>query len=56
MSRTLRKTKRNVEVRDAVYMMEKDDDEEFCRLGVVELVKSGKDGHVSTATVQYMNP
>ncbi len=56
LSRTWRKVKRNVMVGDVVYMMEKDDDDEFCRMGVVEEVKAGPDGHVRTATVRYTNP
>ncbi len=39
-----------------VYMMEKDDDDEFCRMGIVEEVKEGPDGHIRTATVKYTNP
>jgi hypothetical protein len=56
LSRTWRKVKRNVTVGDVVYMMEKDDDDEFCRMGIVEEVKEGSDGHVRTATVRYTNP
>ncbi len=37
-------------------MMEKDDDDEFCRMGIVEEVKEGPDGHIRTATVRYTNP
>jgi hypothetical protein len=37
-------------------MMEKDDDDEFCRMGVVEEVKAGPDGCIRTATVRYTNP
>ncbi len=47
--------KRNVAVGDVVYMMEKDDDE-FCRMGIVEEVKAGPDGCIRTATVRYTNP
>ena len=43
-------------VGDVVYMMEKDDDDEFCRMGVVEEVKAGPDGCIRTATVRYTNP
>ena len=39
-----------------MYMMEKDDDDEFCRMGVVEEVKAGPDGCNRTATVRYTNP
>ncbi len=56
LSRTWRKVKRNVAVGDVVYMMEKDDDDEFCRMGVVEEVKAGPDGCIRTATVRYTNP
>ncbi len=56
LSRTWRKVKRNVAVRDVVYMMEKDEDNEFCRMGVVEEVKAGPDGCIRTATVRYTNP
>jgi hypothetical protein len=56
LSRTWRKVKRNVTVGDVVYMMEKDDDDEFCRMGVVEEVKAGPDGCIRTATVRYTNP
>jgi hypothetical protein len=56
VSRTWRKAKRNVAVGDVVYMMEKDDDDEFCRMGIVEEVKEGPDGHIRTATVKYTNP
>ncbi len=56
LSRTWRKVKRNVAVGDVVYMMEKDDDNEFCRMGVVEEVKAGPDGCIRTATVRYTNP
>jgi hypothetical protein len=56
LSRTWRKVKRNVAVGDVVYMMEKDDDDEFCRMGVVEEVKTGPDGCIRTATVRYTNP
>jgi hypothetical protein len=56
LSRTWRKVKRNVAVGDVVYMMEKDDDDEFCRMGIVEEVKEGPDGHIRTATVRYTNP
>jgi len=56
LSRTWRKAKRNVAVGDVVYMMEKDDDDEFCRMGLVEEVKEGPDGHIRTATVRYTNP
>jgi hypothetical protein len=56
LSRTWRKVKRNVAVGDVVYMMEKDDDDEFCRMGIVEEVKEGPDGHIRTATVKYTNP
>ncbi len=56
LSRTWRKIKRNVAVGDVVYMMEKDDDDEFCRMGVVEEVKAGPDGCIRTATVRYTNP
>jgi len=56
LSRTWRKAKRNVAVGDVVYMMEKDDDDEFCRMGIVEEVKEGPDGHIRTATVKYTNP
>ena len=56
LSRTWRKAKRNVAVGDVVYMMEKDDDDEFCRMGIVEEVKEGPDGHIRTATVRYTNP
>ena len=56
LSRTWRKVKRNVAVGDVVYMMEKDDDDEFCRMGVVEVVKAGPDGCIRTATVRYTNP
>ncbi len=48
--------KRNVAVGDVVYMMEKDDDDEFCRMGVVEEVKAGPDGCIRTATIRYTNP
>jgi hypothetical protein len=55
--RTWRKVKRNVAVGDVVYMMEKDDDDEFCRMGIlVEEVKAGPDGCIRTATVKYTNP
>ncbi len=54
LSRTWRKVKRMVG--DVVYMMEKDDDDEFCRMGVVEEVKAGPDGRIRTATVRYTNP
>jgi hypothetical protein len=37
-------------------MMEKDDDDEFCRMGVVEEVKAGPDYCIRTATVRYTNP
>jgi hypothetical protein len=56
LSRTWRKVKRNVAVGDVVYMMEKDDDDEFCRMGVVEEVKAGPDGCIRTATIRYTNP
>ncbi len=56
LSRTWRKVKRNVAVGDVVYMMEKDDDDEFCRMGIVEEVKVGPDGCIRTATVRYTNP
>jgi hypothetical protein len=56
LSRTWRKVKRNVAVGDVVYMMEKDDDDEFCRMGILEEVKEGPDGHIRTATVRYTNP
>ncbi|MFN9910305.1 MAG: hypothetical protein ACK56F_30035, partial [bacterium] len=56
LSRTWRKVKCNVAVGDVVYMMEKDDDDEFCRMGIVEEVKEGPDGHIRTATVRYTNP
>jgi hypothetical protein len=56
LSRTWRKVNRNVAVGDVVYMMEKDDDDEFCRMGVVEEVKAGPDGCIRTATVRYTNP
>ncbi len=56
LSRTWRKAKRNVAVGDVVYMMEKDDDDEFCRMGIVEEVKEGPDGCIRTATVRYTNP
>ena len=56
LSRTWREVKRNVAVGDVVYMMEKDDDGEFCRMGVVEEVKAGPDGCVRTATIRYTNP
>jgi hypothetical protein len=56
LSRTWRKVKRKVAVGDVVYMMEKDDDDEFCRMGVVEEVKAGPDGCIRTATVRYTNP
>jgi hypothetical protein len=56
LSRTWRKAKRNVAVGDVVYMMEKDDDDEFCRMGIVEEVKEGPDGCIRTATVKYTNP
>jgi hypothetical protein len=45
-----------VAVGDVVYMMEKDDDDEFCRMGIVEEVKAGLDGCIRTATVKYINP
>jgi hypothetical protein len=56
LSRTWGKVKRNVAVGDVVYMMEKDDDDEFCSMGVVEEVKAGPDGCIRTATVRYTNP
>jgi hypothetical protein len=56
LSRTWRKVKRDVAVGDVVYMLEKDDDDEFCRMGIVEEVKEGSDGHIRTATVRYTNP
>ncbi len=56
LSRTWRKAKRNVAVGDMVYMMEKDDDDEFCRMGIVEEVKPEEDGNVWTATVRYTSP
>jgi len=56
LSRTWRKVKRDVAVGDVVYMLEKDDDDEFCRMGIVEEVKEGSDGHIRTATVKYTNP
>ncbi len=56
LSRTWRKVKRNVAVGDVVYMMEKDDDDEFCRMDIVEEVKEGPDGCIRTATVRYTNP
>jgi hypothetical protein len=56
LSRTWREVKRNVAVGDVVYMIEKDDDDEFCRMGVVEEVKAGPDGCIRTATVRYTNP
>ncbi len=43
-------------VGDVVYMMEKDDDDEFCRMGIVEEVKEGPNGHIRTATVRYTSP
>ncbi len=42
-------------MRDVVYMMEKDDDDEFCRISIVEEVKEGQDRNVRTATVRYTN-
>jgi hypothetical protein len=56
LSQTWRKVKRNVAVGDVVYMMEKDDDDEFCRMGIVEEVKEGPDGCIRTATIRYTNP
>ncbi len=56
LSRTWRKARWNVAVGDVVYMMEKDDDDEFCRMGIVEEVKEGLDGCIRTATVKYTNP
>ncbi len=56
LSRTWRKAKQNVAVGDVVYMMEKDDNDEFCRMGVVEEVKEGLDGCIRMATVRYTNP
>jgi hypothetical protein len=29
---------------------------EFCRMGIVEEVKEGPDGHIRTATIRYTNP
>ena len=43
-------------VGDVIYMMEKDDDDEFCRLGVVVSVKPVEDGRIRIARVYYMNP
>jgi hypothetical protein len=45
-----------VAVGDVVYMMEKDDDNEFCKIEIVQEVKPGEDGNIRTATVQYTNP
>jgi hypothetical protein len=56
LSRTWRKVKRNVAVGDVVYMMEKDDEDEFCRMGVVEEVKAGPDRCIRSVTVRYTNP
>jgi hypothetical protein len=56
MSRTWRNAKRNVAVGDIVYRMEKDDDDVFCRMGIMESVKPGEDGRVRRATVRYTNP
>jgi hypothetical protein len=56
LSRTWRKAKRNVAVGDVVYMIEKDDNDEFCRMGIVEEVKEGPDGCIRTATVRHSNP
>jgi hypothetical protein len=56
LSRTWRKAKRNVAGGDVVYMMEKDNDDEFCRMGIIEEVKEGPDGCIRTATVRYTNP
>lgn len=38
MSRVWRKMKRDMAVGDVVYMMEKEDDNEFCKLNVVDSV------------------
>jgi hypothetical protein len=51
-----RNAKWNVVVGDVVYLMEKDDDDKFCRMGIVEEVKEGQEGNVRTATVKYTNP
>ncbi len=56
LSMTWRKAKRNVAVGDVVYMIEKDDDDKFCRMGIVGEVKEGKDRNVRMATVRYTNP
>ncbi len=42
MSRVWRKMKRDMAVGDVVYMMEKEDDDEFCKLNVVDSVKPGE--------------
>ncbi len=56
LRRTWRKVKHNVAVGDVVYMLEKDDDDEFCRMGIVEEVKAGPDVCIRTATMKYTNP
>ena len=56
LSKAWRKLKRNVEVGDVVYMMDKEEEGDGHRLGVVSDLKVGEDGNVRTATVRYTNP
>jgi hypothetical protein len=42
--------------RCGLYKMEKDDNDDTYRLGIVDSLKPGEDGLVRTATVRYTNP
>jgi hypothetical protein len=50
------KTVRDVSVGDMVLLAEAENDDPTYRMGVMEEVQSGKDGHVRTMNIRYTNP
>jgi hypothetical protein len=50
------KKERDVAVGDVVLLAEAENDDPTYRMGVVDSVKPGEDGHVQTVSIRYTNP
>jgi hypothetical protein len=51
-----RQAKRDAAVGDVVLLAEAENDDPTYRLGVIDGVKTGEDGHVRTVNIRYTNP
>ncbi len=50
------KKERDVAAGDVVLLAEAENDDPTYRMGVVDSVKPGEDGHVRTVSIRYTNP